>query len=274
MIISGNIYAGLATGGGGGGLTGAQNGLSVNGANAELGGNPLLHGTIIDTQGNTFQIVDGSHGGLELGPNFTGFFIDDLASPDHAADLLVVGTGNGALTAGFFMDALNGATIKSIDATDTAIGHGILVTENADHLGFTYLNDYSAVGFVTPRWLPDIGTILANFTQQKSRAIVNAVNSSRNLVTFATAPGNEMYRISVTTEILTGTGVLATSVSYTDLSGNPQSGILVDTKTGVGVSNNTKVLNILCQAATSILIDTVLTGTAQGSIGFSIELLA
>lgn len=45
-------------GGGGGGVTGAQNGLTLNGANVELGGNPLLQFTGINLDGFLFELFD------------------------------------------------------------------------------------------------------------------------------------------------------------------------------------------------------------------------
>jgi hypothetical protein len=65
MIIVGNIYAGL-TGGGGGGVTGANNGLQLLGSVVQLGGNPLLNDTVINLSGHDLSFQD-----TGLGINFS-----------------------------------------------------------------------------------------------------------------------------------------------------------------------------------------------------------
>lgn len=149
-------YFKLNTGGGGGGTWGSitgtlsnqidlqaaldakqnllmfGNGIITTSGVTGLGG-PLIRTTIIDNTGFDFTIADNTGTGLYLIPNFKGFFADDGAG--HAADLLIQGTESGKATAGFFMDALNGATVKSIDGTDNAVGHGIWVEDTKDRVG-------------------------------------------------------------------------------------------------------------------------------------------
>lgn len=204
------------------------NGIITTSGITGLGGT-LIRTTTIDNTGFDFTIADNTGTGLYLIPNFKGFYADDGAG--HIADLLIQGTESGKATAGFFMDALDGATEKSIDATDNAIGHGIWVQDTKDRIGLNAKSQPNYTG---------TGTSSLQYT---TRHYVDSV---------ATGGGGGVTSVSGTANRITSTGgatpVIDISASYAGQSSITALGTIT-----TGVWNGTAIANAnLANSSTTV----------------------
>jgi len=123
-VNGGIIFTGAkVAGGGGGGVTGAQNGVSLVGANVELGG-ILLANTSIDLAGFTFDALSGNIGiGIDTNPFSPGVF---LRTGVGASGLELDGN-NGFST---FGDAFNQGNQTKLSIDDAA--ENVQITSNSN----------------------------------------------------------------------------------------------------------------------------------------------
>lgn len=166
MIIVGNIYAGLSPGGGGT-LTGADNGLSLDGTGkiVELGG-VLIHATTVDCDGQDVQFIDTTGKVFQFllsqTSNLMGFIGDDGAGGGSRS--LIIG-GNeylawGQDSAGYQARLdLKGKSVCQF-IVSVPIGARPLVTVGID-LGDGF---YNAIKATTVSWVAISSTNTSAFT--------------------------------------------------------------------------------------------------------------
>jgi hypothetical protein len=149
------INDGTQGGGGGGGVTTLNNGLILTGTNGQLGGQPLVKDTDIDT---TTAFI------LQLGDIATNQAELILDAPGSTAELLTSnagGTESGSLILTSMLVTLELSEPGGNVIIDFSPADSVLITDTLNLFGAKYAADYSAAGLTNPRWIPDLAAVEA-----------------------------------------------------------------------------------------------------------------
>lgn len=142
------------TGGGGGGMVNTlNNGLTLTGANGQLGG-VLIKNTVIDsTPGFSIDIGDIANEQAFLRLDAPGSVASLVAedAPGNNGGILQLGVSVAALT------AFSAAGNMGFDMTLSSF----LVQDDINLKGMVYNADYSTAGLMDNRWIPDLGAVMA-----------------------------------------------------------------------------------------------------------------
>jgi hypothetical protein len=275
MIFVGNIYAGLS-GGGGGGLTGADGGLSVVGTDAVLGGSSLLPGgaTITAPSPSFFRMIDTRAPVPSCAWNF---FPWDLSVHQNFS------AWNNAGTAGVQVDmdsaaGLNlsvfgfGSGTSRVNITPAAFQ----IQSDTNGKWMVYTSDYSALSSGDPRSIPDLGYVesLVGAGNIVASNKVAGVAVSENLITYAIPVLTPtLYRINASGTIRNALGSWIINFTYTDTSGTVLTYGGYASITAPGTSSGWPPLDIYCNPLTNISIDVVIAGGCIADFAACIERL-
>ena len=241
----GIILFSSSAGGGGGTVTGADNGLSLAGTVVELGGNPLIQVTQIDT--GTFPFILENTvglGGGELAFQNSGFAInnfytDGVTNAELLVDAntatpevdLIVGTPGG--TASLFVTSTGGIAITDTISNIGLIGDVLFPVSGPDQYA-QYGNIQSLVGSVNQRLLNTVG--ITNYT-------------------LYTVPAGKNQLLQINPAVIIssiGAGTVNADLIYTDEDSNAVTTHL-GTYTGL-TTVSLPTLTIYAQKATSVII--------------------
>jgi hypothetical protein len=262
MIVTGNIYAGLNSSGGGGTVTTA-NGISGNGSvgTPVILGGPLNQATTILLTGQvlTFDdtttsttgevsirigdstsegqaFLDVFDAGIDIQTNGPGTtqLSDFSLSPSEIRTRLVGRTDNNATgiievseftpnQPQIILATSNGVTGQSIFLQQANTAQPISITDDLTGIGMEAFADYST-GIIANGNAYTTTTAVKKIIGSFNAAIDSAGNtvSKPALVSFVVPSGDGMFLCSGYTLYRSGLGSVAITVGYTDVLGNPQ----------------------------------------------------
>lgn len=148
------------------------------------------------------------------------------------------------------------------------------LTDNINSKGMVYAADYSAAGITDPRWIPDYAAVTAlvdSTTGNIGSVKAPGVAASGAQLTVATGGADAMFRVNVAVVFRSGIGTAGYTISYTDTSNTAQT-FTSTPLSAVGAGFNNSV-NLLAKAGTSIVVSSVITGTAIGDYAATVERL-
>lgn len=263
----GLVFINQNSGGGGGGtVTGANNGLTLSGANAQLGGTTILNTTISigSTLNLTFSypyiggagtfVIDQSTNRFEFNNFDTSGLVKSSLKLKDASILLQVAVSG--LTSNINID-ING----SITCSDNVFTQGIKYTGN-----------YSAT-FIA------LSCVSKNYVDAAVLPIAKVVSSFRNTTLSLTttlltynigATGSELYIINVAFVVVSGAGSYNIAVTYFDATNNLRTVILAAAVV-LGTPSYIPPLVISPFSNTNIIVTATITGSANAQAFGTIE---
>jgi hypothetical protein len=273
-----------------GGAVTAENGLSIQSDGSVGLGGSLSENTDISlsTKSLTFGAFSGGNNlqfFLQNGGLGIGTFLLQLSASGFSAIIEAVNNGpassfriesQGTPPSGFSAQTkLNqnpgGMQLVLIDIA-TGLQQGLIfdnhvpVELNDDFLqfGLKYSADYSVNGSLDPLWLPNLGAVKKIFIA--SSANIDNQNATVNILTYPVVD-DQAFTVGGFINVSAVTvGTVVLSVSYTDISGNPQTVPLGAAIASIGDSAYPSVV-INAQDGTNISIDATVTGTITYNAG-------
>jgi|ERR1700688_659910 len=249
MIVVGNIYSGLSSSGGGGGVMTLNNGLTLIGTNGQLGG-ALVQNTIVDTT-SAFTLFLGDN------TNSTAFvYIDSAASQASIGAQNIAGTISGMLQintgAGLVLTFIPvSGRIQQLSMNGSG---GIIIQDDSDLLGLVGFADYSPAAKLNPLAYPQYGALSA-FLTGTLNADVNIDSGVHNLIISGSGFANQIPSFQLTNSA----GSADVRLEIFGLS-NETAQVVANGAGGVNMSTVIGITNHTSHQKRMIIDETVLSG--------------